>query len=426
MSRSQQQKPNAAATTNALDTLSDYQYFSCYFEYFEDESDHFQRGEYRSVDDNPCDGLTWKLFVYPRGSDLSSRREEFLSVGVCCTALGNNRIKHVLAQLSFRVLGDPPIVSRTYVTSGLFQSSTRIVGADDFIPSSVLFGWDGGVPHTQRDGSLVIEVGIRSSIEFNDGFDSLASWTPPNTLSNDLMSMLGEAGAETADVFFQVGRKKKRLHAHSIVLAARAPFLASLAEEEGDGNVIPISGVDPTVFEILLRFVYGGEIPAPYLLKRHAKNLTHTADRFCCTGLKLAAEIELATSGLSKRTAADLVLFADAKSCALLKESAIDFIIENYDAVTATEGYSRVKESSDILVEIMSAMSSSLSSKKRKAPSNDDGSATNYKEMKVAMLRRKLDEKGLDIDGSKEMLITRLESADRDAIAKEGSATASV
>mmetsp|Transcript_28172 Transcript_28172/g.57168 ORF Transcript_28172/g.57168 Transcript_28172/m.57168 type:complete len:420 (-) Transcript_28172:1201-2460(-) len=413
MSRSQQQ-PSAAATTttNALDTLSDYQYFSCYFGNFEDGADHYHRGEYQFLDNISCDGLTWKLFVYPCGSDLSSRHEQFLSVGVCCTALGNNRIKHVLAQLSFRVLGDPPIASGPYVTAGLFQSSTTIVGADNFIPLSVLFGWNGGVPYTQRNGNLAIQVGIRSSIEFNDEFDSLASWTPPNTLSSDMMSMLGEAGAETADVFFQVGENKKRFHAHTTILGARAPFLASLAEEEGDGIVIPISGVEPDVFEILLQFVYGGKIPAPYLLKKHARALTDSADRFCCTGLKLAAEVELATSGLSNRTVADLVLFADAKNCAQLKESAIDFIIKNYDAVKATEGYSRVKESSDILVEIMSAMSSSLSSKKRKEPpSNDIGSGYNYKEMNVAMLRRELDNKGLELDGSKEMLISRLENA---------------
>lgn len=73
-----------------------------------------------------------------------------------------------------------------------------------------------------------------------------------------------------------------------------------------------------------------------------------------------------------------------------------------------------MKESTDILEEILNAMNSSVISKKRKAPSNFDGDAIDYKDMKVAMLKRRLEERGLDLDGSKkEMLISRLEGAEK-------------
>ena len=39
--------------------------------------------------------------------------------------------------------------------------------------------------------------------------------------------------------------------------------------------------------------------------------------------------------------------------------------------------------------------------------------------MRVATLRQKLDEKGLDVDGSKEMLVSRLEAAENNVVEVE-------
>jgi hypothetical protein len=49
--------------------------------------------------------------------------------------------------------------------------------------------------------------------------------------------------------------------------------------------------------------------------------------------------------------------------------------------------------------------------KKRSAV--DDAEERDYKHMLVSSLRRKLDERGLDMDGSKEILIRRLEEGDK-------------
>ena len=103
-------------------------------------------------------------------------------------------------------------------------------------------------------------------------------------------------------------------------------------------------------------------------------------------------------------------LFADVTNCAMLKEAAMDYFVANVEAVMASAGYEQVVESPAIMREMMAAMAAG--NKKRSAESADDAEGRDYK-------RQKLDEKGLDVDGSKEMLMSTLEEADSDAIEVE-------
>mmetsp|Transcript_21616 Transcript_21616/g.44566 ORF Transcript_21616/g.44566 Transcript_21616/m.44566 type:complete len:97 (+) Transcript_21616:1671-1961(+) len=93
----------------------------------------------------------------------------------------------------------------------------------------------------------------------------------------------------------------------------------------------------------------------------------------------------------------------------MLKEAGMNFFMANSEAVMGSAGYADLKESPDILNELMVAL---VGSKKRSAHSGPDN--RDYKSMCVSTLRQKLDGKGLDVDGSKEMLISRLEEADSD------------
>ena len=68
-----------------------------------------------------------------------------------------------------------------------------------------------------------------------------------------------------------------------------------------------------------------------------------------------------------------------------------------------------MKESPVVLTELMGAMAAGT---KKRPASPDAADGRDYKRMRVATLRQKLDEKELDVDGSKEMLISRLEVAD--------------
>ena len=93
--------------------------------------------------------------------------------------------------------------------------------------------------------------------------------------------MLDSADNETADVAFRVGANEdeKTMYAHSIVLRARAPSLAELAEEYDRNTPIPLDDVDPDVFGQLLRFVYGGEVPDKAVLATSLALLTDSVSQ---------------------------------------------------------------------------------------------------------------------------------------------------
>ena len=94
----------------------------------------------------------------------------------------------------------------------------------------------------------------------------------------------------------------------------------------------------------------------------------------------------------------------------------MEFFVKNTEEVMVSEGYEQVKESPAVLTELVAAMASG--SKKRPASSGADA-GRDFKRMRVATLRQKLDNKGLDVDGSKEMLVSRLEEAESDVIEVE-------
>lgn len=270
-------------------------------------------------------------------------------------------------------------------------------------------------------GHLTVEIDIQVML------DKPPTWTPANTISSDMLKLLDEADAETSDIAFaikdtaKIPKKDKKkgtgtplhvFYAHRNILSVRCPTLATLAEDCSPGTSISIEGVDPDMFRVLLRCIYSGEVPTKDILENEGETIIRTADRFGCTGLKLAAEAELATACITKENAAELILFADATNCVMLKEAAMDYFVKNPQDVMASDGYEQVAESPAIMREMMAAMADG--SKKRPASavsdSNDD---RDYKRMRVATLRQKLAEKGLDVDGSKEMLVSRLEEAQK-------------
>jgi hypothetical protein len=164
--------------------------------------------------------------------------------------------------------------------------------------------------------------------------------------------------------------------------------------------------MDPGVFRKILRFVYGGEVPPKDVLKDEARTLIQAADRFGVTGLKLSAEAELVSSSINVESCAELILFADGTNCAMLKEAAVDFFVAQSVDVMKSDGYEQIEQSPTITKELMLAMAAG--SKKRPASGASNG---DIKRMRVSTLRQELDSKGLDVDGSKDMLVARLENA---------------
>jgi hypothetical protein len=242
------------------------------------------------------------------------------------------------------------------------------------------------------NGNLTVEVDIQVML------DKPPAWTPTNTVCSDMLAFFDASDADNTDVTFEIASNDENtlLYAHGPILAARCPTLAELAEDCDTDAPVPIEDVQAEVFRMLLRFIYGGEVPSKEVIKEQAKDIIHAADKYGCTGLKLAAESEMAAVGITTENAAELILFADATNCAMLKETAMEFFMENKEAVMASEGFAQVKESPVVLTELIAAMPSG--SKKRSASSDAD-SERDYKRMRVATLRQKLDEKKCTVVG---------------------------
>jgi hypothetical protein len=98
---------------------------------------------------------------------------------------------------------------------------------------------------------------------------------------------------------------------------------------------------------------------------------------------------------LTRENVSDFILFADAQCCPLLKEYAIAYFLLHYKTLLKSESSMRLRESGELLSEIMLLM----------------GNENDY--ITVSELRKELGKRKLDGDGSKEALVLRLEEAKR-------------
>jgi speckle-type POZ protein len=337
-----------------------------------------------------CHGFQWQLHLYPGGHKTSKEGTVHLSVYLRCVSAESVDCK---VKFAIRI---PSANCSVDAGEFLFRQKLHRGCPNILLRSEVLDPSKGFLV----DGNLTIEVDIQVYK------DESLFWEPKSELNLDMMKIL-ESANQSGDVKFKVGSEV--FSAHRLVLQARAPELAALTEDCPSDTPLPIQGIKPSAFRSLLQFVYANNAPKPEELRNDARELLDVANRFGCKGLKLAAEAELASSGISVDTAADMILLGDAKNCALLKEAAIEFFAVNPTVVMSSSGWKQVEESLPLMNELMAVLASN---KKRPAPANDADEDRGYKRMRVSTLRRMLDEKGLDVDGSREILISRLEEVE--------------
>jgi len=165
-------------------------------------------------------------------------------------------------------------------------------------------------------------------------------------------------------------------------------------------TAVPITDVKPDIFRHVLYYVYGGKV-SDEELKANAKDLIDAADKFGIVSLKLEAEAcYVKTATLTIDNMLDNLLYADSKNCALLKEAVMDFIVENRDDIIGKVSFDNIPGS--MMTDLLTAMA--------RGTDEDDGTSdtSNYNNMRVGTLRRMLDDKGLDVDGSREAMIALL------------------
>ena len=196
-----------------------------------------------------------------------------------------------------------------------------------------------------------------------------------------------------ADASFTVG--EKCFQVHSLIINANSSILASNI----NGS---IGAVNPDVFQLLLEYIYAGRIPSSKKVTKHGKGLIDLANRYEIAGFKMTIENILVKERImDKKNVVDYILFADAQCCPLLKEYAICFFLMHHKEILKSEHSKCLRDSGELMTEIMLLMNHT----------DDDDSDSEC--MTVNDLRQELGERKLDVEGSRDALVARLERAKR-------------
>ena len=205
---------------------------------------------------------------------------------------------------------------------------------------------------------------------------------PPSelTLGKNISKLFWDKSTHenTADLAFKVGDSV--FHSHKLILHAQAPDMLELAEQFNVNTPMIIDGVEPNIFEMMLRHVYGHNIPSNKW-KDHGKAILTASGKYGFTALKIEAEAWCVKNlNLTGENAADELLFADGIHCLDLKKAVIHFIINNCEEVLQSDSFLKLYESPVLIKEVMKEMSNAANSKKRKCDelssyNNDDDSS---------------------------------------------------
>mmetsp|Transcript_28206 Transcript_28206/g.60097 ORF Transcript_28206/g.60097 Transcript_28206/m.60097 type:complete len:393 (+) Transcript_28206:428-1606(+) len=263
-------------------------------------------------------------------------------------------------------------------------------GNEDFVKRSLLLE-----PENLNHGTLVLEIRIRLG-----NTEPRVNFIPENPIGKHMLKLF--LNEESADVLFELASdetsSKVEYRAHRFVLKACAPDLARLCEGCDESTPVPIPDVEPHVFAQLLHYAYGGKVSADW--EKDAKKFIDAANKYGVIDLKVEAEAWRVTHfNFTVSNVIEELLYADAKNCPLLREAAMDFILKNAKDVIESDSFENVLMTKTITKEIMLAMAAS----EKGTPDENNGNT-----MPINDLRMALYEKGLDIDGSRELLTSRL------------------
>ena len=348
-----------------------------------------------------CFGSQWQLSIYPGGDNDSSDGMVGLSL-VRCYQGRKLAVKYSL-------------------TMGLQYGSDRISrqGRSIFGGSNYSWGWHDFCfrKDIKEEGyldkrALIIHVSME-----------LDQCIPKNPASSIMLKLFDDE--KSADVVFEIADQQKQsesesdrkraktstaklYHAHRLILQHYSPELSALCATSDGLTPIIISDVKPEVFRHLLYYVYGGEITDEEFVGNE-RDLINAADKYGVTNLKLEAEGWYVNNiDITIDNVIDTLLYAHAMNCALLKESVMDFIVENKQEVLQRVSFQDVP--GDVCKDLLAA---TLRHDEEQYSTSDDGKHEMDVEklcskMRIRDLRRMLDDKGLDMDGSREALIAKL------------------
>ena len=373
--------------------------FSIKFDNFEELPS--ERGHMVGSSTFSCFGHTWQVHIYPGGRTHSL--DGMVGVFLKLTSKG----KGLKSQFSFEIKGRQDLV--THQTIKDCEFAYELGGA---------WGWDNCISRAElKDDDFLDEGALTIYVKMQ-----LAEFIPNNPASSIMLKLFGDE--KTADVVFEISENQKsegskstkrakissaNFYAHRFILQHHSPELAALCDTSEGMAPILINDVKADVFHHLLYYVYGGEISEEEF-KTYAKDLINAADKYGVTNLKLEAEVwYVHNAEVAVDNVIDNLLYADAMNCALLKETVMDFIVRNKKEVMERVSFQDVP--GNVCKDLLAAVTRRYDygdgdddDEKDKGEEDYDDLAT----MRIGELRKKVQEKGLEIDGSRDALIDAL------------------
>jgi hypothetical protein len=255
------------------------------------------------------------------------------------------------------------------------------------------------------NGVLVIEVRIKLATPTKS---VPTPFIPENPVAKMIHGLFLDK--KSADIVFEVGGDKgndnNAFPAHRLIIENCSSVFADLCESHDDSTtpIIQINDVTPDIFRLLLSYIYGGKISNDDT-KLHAKEIIDAADKYGVVNLKLKAEASLVEdTTFTIQNVMEHILYADSKNLALLKEAAMDYIVDNKTQVI--EKLSFANAPGTLVTDVLAATARG----EMRSGGGDVTVDNQYNALRISELRKRAYENGLNVDGSREMLIAALEA----------------
>jgi hypothetical protein len=350
-------------------------------------------------------GDEWSLAVYPGGDetaeeglvslDLYNMSDKAIEVDVCFGVIDGNGKQVAYKRGPF--IFDPE------------EGDDSVWGFADFAKRSDLLS-------SLINGALVIEVRMKLATPTNS---VPLPFIPENPVAKIIQDSFMDENY--SDILFKVGGEEDEdnamIHAHRIIVANSSTILSDLCESHNDGTTpIQINDVTPDVFRLMLSYTYGGKISNDDM-KSQAREIIYAADKYGVVNLKLEAEAcFVGAMTFTLENVMEQLLYADSMSLALLKEAAMDYMMENRDEVLEKLSFTDVPGT---LVRDVLAATARREKKLGVSGGGDGANNSRFNYMCISELRRESHEKGLNVDGSREMLITALKAVHEAEVGSE-------
>ena len=333
-----------------------------------------KKGERFATPSIRAHGFPWIVKLYPRGTKNGPEDQ----VGIC---FGRERpddddvATTVEAKLELSVNNDARVLKyHDHLSRKDFVGYHDFASRKDFLANQL------------DRGTCVVMVKLQVML------DTKPLWRPPMPSFPSFMLHVKNS-TKYSDVSFLVDGHT--FHAHKVVLDYRARALLQLADASC-GGPIEIPGVCPEIFQTFIDFVYMGDIPEVCADLGTALSLLEASDRFECTDLKLEVEAQIVEHFLDKSNAAKLHLFADSHTCALLTEASTELIQRHGAEIMNSPDWKLVEESAEVVSKLLRLLHGAVHT-----------TESQFDQMDVSSLRKRLASEGIDVDGTRETLVRR-------------------